>query len=266
MKEDLKQARNMANIRGASQDTYCGARKRKFKTMYDQNNPFPQYNPNAYPAYRPRRRRRIGCTIGLVLLLMLVLLTLLGAFVYQRFLGRLVPFYINPFLAGALMAGIVSVCIFSVIGFAVLNWFRSRMGAMGTIRPRSRGGRLGGCLFSLIMVGGVIALIVYGITLMYPEVDMTGIGFVQTSVNASSGANVRFVNPSNGVEQVLCVGSGQRCLSDSGAPVALNGQGLRIEPGQTVTVVFDNTGDYQVISKTTANMNMTIHIQDYSSD
>jgi hypothetical protein len=115
------------------------------------------------------------------------------------------------------------------------------------------------------LFAGAIAVLIYGAGLTFPEVDMTRTSFTQTSVDASTGAHVHFVNSSNGMEQILCVGSNGHC-----AGVAYNSSdplrsGLRIEPGQTVTVVFPDSGDFPITSKTMPTMNMTIHVQDNSS-
>ena len=113
---------------------------------------------------------------------------------------------------------------------------------------------------------GVIAVLIYSTRLAFPEVDMTRTAFTQTSVDASTGAHVHFVNPSNGIEQILCVGSNGHCAGVGLDPSALLGSGLRVEPGQTVTVVFSDSGDFPITSKTMHSMNMIIHVQDNSSD
>jgi len=74
--------------------------------------------------------------------------------------------------------------------------------------------------------------------------------FTQTSVDASTGAHVHFVNPSNGMKQILCVGTNGHCAGVGLDPRELLGTGLRAEAGQTVTVVFSDSGDFPITSKT----------------
>ena len=120
-------------------------------------------------------------------------------------------------------------------------------------------------LFTLALFIGVIAVLIYSTRLAFPEVDMTRSAFTQTSVDASTGAHVHFVNPSNGMEQILCVGSNGLCAGVGLDPSILLGSGLRVEPGQTVTVVFSDSGDFPITSKTMPGMNMIIHVQDNRS-
>ena len=98
------------------------------------------------------------------------------------------------------------------------------------------------------------------VPLSTPEADMTRSGFVQSDVFVDIGASVTFVNPADGVPQLLCIGTNQRCDSDPGnynQPSQLY-HGLRVLPGQRVSIVFGAVGDYHVTSQTTANMNITI--------
>jgi hypothetical protein len=46
----------------------------------------------------------------------------------------------------------------------------------------------------------------------------------------------------------------------------LLGSGLHIEPGQSLNVVFPNSGDWKITSKSMPGMNMIIHVQDNTSD
>ena len=90
-------------------------------------------------------------------------------------------------------------------------------------------------LLTLALFIGVIVVLIYSTGLAFPEVDMTRTAFTQTSVDASTGAHVHFVNPSSGMEQILCVGSNGHCAGVGYDPSALLGSGLRVEPCQTVT-------------------------------
>ena len=120
-------------------------------------------------------------------------------------------------------------------------------------------------LITLWLFIGVIAVLIYSTRLAFPEVDMTRTAFTQTSVDASTGAHVHFVNTSNGMEQILCIGTNGHCAGVGLDPGVLLWPGLRVEPGQTVTVVFPDSGDFPITSKTMPSMNMIIHVQDNSS-
>ena len=101
-------------------------------------------------------------------------------------------------------AGPVALVVF------VLLFIRSRIqgkGFMASVKAS---------LLSLPLFVGVIAVLIYSTRLAFPEVDMTRTAFTQTSVDASTGAHVHFVNPSNGLGQILCVGTTlRRCWPGS---------------------------------------------------
>src|SRR5690349_22123980 len=95
-----------------------------------------------------------------------------------------------------------------------------------------------------------------------PEVSLSQDDSSQSTVSVNAGSIVTFVNPSDGVPQVLCIGRDQHCASTTessegvqNAPSELRG-GLSIDPGQSVDVVFRVQGDYQITSQSTAHMNI----------
>jgi len=95
--------------------------------------------------------------------------------------------------------------------------------------------------------------------LFVPEVDMIRSSFVQSTLTINPGDTITFVNSSDGVKQVLCVGSNQKCSPrDFGTPPELAG-GLTLLPGESMSVAFPNNGDYTITSETTPMMNITIH-------
>ncbi len=91
------------------------------------------------------------------------------------------------------------------------------------------------------------------------NIGMTRTGFLLTSASTHSRSQgtVHFYNPADGITQILCVGMDQHCQPHPGDPPQLD-RGLVVQPGQVVNVEFDG-GTYQITSKTTPSMNITIH-------
>ncbi len=183
---------------------------------------------------------------------MLVVILLAGYFYFSDHTLPQVPPFIIPILITCVVP--VALVVF------VLLFIRSRIqgkGFMTSVRAS---------LITLALFIGVIVVLIFITRLAFPEVDMTRSAFTQTSVDASTGAHVHFVNPSNGMEQILCVGTNGHCSGVGLDPSALLEPGLRVEPGQTITVVFPDSGDFPITSKTMPSMNMSIHVQDNSCD
>ncbi|MGZ3643280.1 MAG: hypothetical protein ACXVCM_05455 [Ktedonobacteraceae bacterium] len=226
--------------------------------MMNLNNPFNQYNQpylnylNTNPMCQ-RRRRSSSCMIGCIPVILVVVILLAGYFYFSDHILPQVPPFIIPILIACAVP--VALVVF------VLLFIRSRIqgkGFMASVKAP---------LLTLALFIGVIVVLIYSTRLAFPEVDMTRTAFTQTSVDASTGAHVHFVNPSNGIEQILCVGSNGHCAGVGLDPSVLLGSGLHVEPGQTVTVVFSDSGDFPITSKTMPGMNMTIHVlQDNSND
>ena len=119
-------------------------------------------------------------------------------------------------------------------------------------------GKIVGTLFTLAIIGVVVYGFIWSV-FINPNVNMTSTAFTRGSVDISTGDSLHFQNPANGVIQVLCIGVDQHCSSATGAPGEISG-GLRVAPGQTVTVIFPNEGDFSITSETTPHMNITIHV------
>lgn len=110
-------------------------------------------------------------------------------------------------------------------------------------------------LFLLTLVATVA---LWGI-LVHPYVSMTRTSFVRASVNLNNGETLHLQNPADGVTQILCIGVDQKCQTENGAPAALN-HGIRVLPGQSVTITFDTDGTYHLTSETTPGMNLTVDV------
>jgi len=97
-----------------------------------------------------------------------------------------------------------------------------------------------------------------------PYVSMTHTGFTRNSVNLSTNETLNVQNVADGATQVLCIGVNQKCRQESGAPDALN-HGLRVQPGQIVTITFNTPGSYSITSETTPDMNLSVDVTTPSS-
>jgi uncharacterized membrane protein YgcG len=97
-----------------------------------------------------------------------------------------------------------------------------------------------------------------------PDVSMTHTGFTRDSVSLDTYETLNVQNVADGATQVLCIGVNQKCRQESGAPDALN-HGLRVQPGQIVTITFNTPGSYSITSETTPDMNLSVDITTPSS-
>lgn len=113
-------------------------------------------------------------------------------------------------------------------------------------------------LLTFLLVTFVIGGVLYSL-FVNPYVSMTRTGFVRNSVDLSTGEILSLQNAADGVTQVLCIGVNQKCQPESGAPDVLN-HGLRVRPGQVVTVTFNTPGGYSITSETTPGMNLSIDV------
>ncbi len=216
--------------------------------MFQPNNPYGQnQGNNPYNQYR-RPRRRGGCLVWLALL---VLLAGGGWLAYQylqnnpwsvSFLGEF--FSSNTFT----ILGVIGIVLLIVV-IALARVSR------GTVL-----GKLLGGLSTVMVVAGVVVVLLW-ITFLNPHVGMTSTNFTTTYVSIFSKDKVTFQNPSDGVTQILCVGTDQRCDTYQHDLVDYPSQftpGLVIQPGQSVSIEFDHAGSYYITSKNTPHMNLKI--------
>lgn len=211
--------------------------------MFQQNKPSGQNNP--YNQYR-RPRRRGGC---LAWLAFLVLLGGGGWLAYQyiqnnpssvSFLGE---FFSSSTFNILGVIGIVLLIVVIVLARA----------SHGTVP-----GKLLGGLATVMTVVGVVVVLLW-VTFLNPHVGMTRTDFTTTYVSIFSHNKVTFQNPSDGVTQILCIGTDQQCVKHTSVddPSQL-ARGLIIQPGQSVSIEFDHYGSYYVTSKNTPHMNLKI--------
>ena len=94
------------------------------------------------------------------------------------------------------------------------------------------------------------------------EVDMGVASFRQSQVTIKAGQAVHFVDPASGGTHVICVGHDLQCVSQPGAPDALNTtDGLTFNTGDTRDIVFPTPGIYVVICTIHPNMQVTVTVQ-----
>jgi hypothetical protein len=96
-------------------------------------------------------------------------------------------------------------------------------------------------------------------TFVNPYVGMTRTSFLRSSVSLNTGETLHLQNPADGVTQILCLGVDQKCQPEDGAPDALN-HGIRLQPGQSITITFDTNGNYHLTSETTPGMNLSVEV------
>lgn len=92
-----------------------------------------------------------------------------------------------------------------------------------------------------------------------PELDLTSRGFSINTVEINEGEPIHFVNQSN-VTQVLCRGVDRLCDIHAVAPKALIMPGIQLKPGDTITVVFEQFGTYNITSTNTAGVNLKVTV------
>ena len=94
------------------------------------------------------------------------------------------------------------------------------------------------------------------------EVDMGVANFRQSQVTIKAGQAVHFVDPASGGTHIICVGQDLKCVSQDGAPAALNtADGLTFNTGDTRDIVFPTAGTYVVICTIHPGMQVTVTVQ-----
>ena len=199
-----------------------------------------------YP--RPGRGRRSHGFWRFLASLVVVLLCVVGAVVGAISL-RNSPNYFPPTLAqqisvqGFILTGLGCILVLVLL----LGVFRR------TPLRKPLAWIIGLFLLTLVATGALWSILVN------PYVSMTRTSFVRASVSLSNGETLHLQNPADGVTQILCIGVDQKCQPENGAPAALN-HGIRVLPGQSVTIPFDTDGDYHITSATAPGMNLSIDV------
>jgi hypothetical protein len=238
-------------------------------SQYPQNNPphpTNQSNPNSpkHPSPQPALAHPIGSSprytwksyliFFLFVLGMSLILGLVFFFCLVSILSQPPP---AIFYQGDLLFGFSGVDVLVGGGMVVLLLICLAVVARGR-RSKPLGNLVKG-LFALLLIVAFCSLVWF--VSLNPSIDMTRTGFLRTAtVNINDGHAIDFSNSNNGVTQILCVGVDQHCQPSAGDPPQLD-CGLVIQPGQTVSVVFDFDGEYQLTSKTTPHMNITVSVR-----
>jgi hypothetical protein len=123
-------------------------------------------------------------------------------------------------------------------------------------------------LVFIIGIGGFIPLFVTLSDWAYEDPHWIAInptGFSLREVSIADGETMRFVNPTTGIPQRLCLASDFECVTISDGPKQLQAPGAVIVPGQVLHVTFPTPGNYQVIASTTTIV-LTIHVNHPDTD
>lgn len=91
-------------------------------------------------------------------------------------------------------------------------------------------------------------------------VDLTSTNFATTSASINKGQAITFVNPASGATHILCIGKDQKCSGGSGPSELGAGNPLTINPGETKSVTFPNSGDFAITCTVHPNMDMVVHV------
>ena len=214
--------------------------------MFQPNDPYGQNQGNR-PFNQSRRRGRRGSCLA-----WLVLILLLGAGCWFLYL------YLQNNPSSVAFLG----DFFSSSTFIVLGVIGLVLIIMVLILARATRGTVVGKLLAgvstVLVLAGVVVFLLWS-TFLNPHIGMTRTGFTTTYVSIFSHNKVTFENPSDGVTQVLCIGTDQQCenhpLVDYPSQFT---PGLTIQPGQSVSIEFDHAGTYYLTSKNTPHMNVKI--------
>ncbi len=195
-----------------------------------------------YP--RPSRKPRSRVLWGGLAFLALVLLLVMGVnSVGDR------PNYFPPALAQQLPAQ-----VFFLIGVGTILVLAL---LLGIFRRTSLRKPLGWTV-GLVLLALVVVAMLWN-AFINPYVSMTHTSFLRNSVSLSNGETLHLQNPADGVTQILCLGVDRKCQPENGAPGMLN-HGIRVQPGQSVTIIFDTDGTYHLTSETTPGMNLSVDV------
>ena len=199
---------------------------------------------NTLKHYRPGRKTRSRVLWGGLAFLTLVLLCVVGAIALRNS-----PNYFPPTLAQR-----ISVQAFFLTGLGGILALGLLLGIFRRAPLRKPLAWTIGLFLLILVATGAL----WGI-LVRPYVSMTRTSFVRASVSLSTGETLHLHNPADGVTQILCIGVDQKCQPEHGAPAALN-HGIRVLPGQSVTIPFDTDGTYHLTSETTPGMNLSVDV------
>lgn len=95
----------------------------------------------------------------------------------------------------------------------------------------------------LIIALSALVIVLYLNFHQPPQIGVTASGFTRSTVEINEGDSIRFVNQS-GVAQVICIGSNKVCNPNAVTPAALKKPGVRLNPGQSMDIAFENYGTY----------------------
>lgn len=195
-----------------------------------------------YPRSSRKLRSRVlwGCLTFLTLVLLLV--------VGINSVGNS-PNYFPPALAQQF-----PVQVFLLIGVGTILVLALLLGIFRRTPLRKP---LGGTVGLVLLALFVVAVLWHA--LISPYVSITRTSFLRNSVSLSNGDTLHLQNPADGVTQILCIGVDQKCQPENGAPGTLN-HGIRVQPGQSVTITFDTDGNYHITSETTPGMNLSVDV------
>ncbi len=216
--------------------------------MFQPNNPYGQIQGKSPFNQVGRPRRQGGCFVWLALLVLLGG----GAWLIYQYLQNNPSSvsFLGDFFSSSTFTTLVVIGVVLLIVVVILA---------GALHRTVLGKLLRGVATVMVWVSVVVLLL--WTTFLNPHIGMTRTGFTTTSVSIFSHNKATFANPTDGVTQILCIGTDQQCekLPLVGSPSQFT-PGLVIHPGQSVSIEFDHAGTYSITSKNTPHMNLKIDV------
>lgn len=98
---------------------------------------------------------------------------------------------------------------------------------------------------ALIIALSAIVIVLYLNFHQPPQIGVTARGFTRSTVEINEGDTIRFVNQSDAT-QVICIGTNKVCSPNAVTPPVLKKPGVRLNPGQSMDIAFENYGTYNI--------------------
>ncbi len=93
------------------------------------------------------------------------------------------------------------------------------------------------------------------------EVKMNAAEFEQTTITVKAGTALHLTDEQSGTTHLLCLGKDSQCDPNATGPQKLQGNPLQVDPGQSVDIVFDTPGTYNITCTIHPGMELTVTVQ-----
>ena len=93
------------------------------------------------------------------------------------------------------------------------------------------------------------------------EVKMNAADFEQTAITLKAGATLHLADEQSGTTHLLCLGTDGQCDPSAPGPKQLHDTPLQVDPGQSVDILFDTPGTYDITCTIHPGMQLTVTVQ-----